>query len=320
MNTAVYLPFLAAVLMAVCCRPATARLAPRLAVWATTVCAVVVAASGVGALVVLASPVAAEVPLVAQLGRWRPGTVAAHTPVPWTISLLAAGLLAAVAIRLVRAAAALGRESVSAWRVTRAVREVGAAAVTVVDDDVPYAHAVGLGLRRYGAVVVSSALVDLLDAEERAAVIAHERGHLRQGHTAVAAVMRLAVAMNPLLGVVERDVRFGLERCADEAAAATTGRPVTASAIAKAALAQSSASEGRRGRRGRGRRRDGEPALTFHRHDTAARVGALLASPTTGRRSVWLLAALGVASCAALALATHDTERFYEAVRIWSQH
>jgi hypothetical protein len=135
---------------------------------------------------------------------------------------------------------------------------------------------------------------------------------------AVVALMRLAVAMNPLLGVVERDVRFGLERCADEAAAATTGRPVTASAIAKAALAQPAAADGRGGC---GRQRQGwEPALTFHRHDTAARVGALLASPTTGRRSVWLLAALGAASCAALALATHDTERFYEAVRIWSQH
>jgi beta-lactamase regulating signal transducer with metallopeptidase domain len=317
-NTAVYLPFVAALLMVACCRPATARLAPRLAVWATTVCAVVVAASGVGALVVLASPVAAEVPLVAQLGRWRPGAVAAHTPVPWMISLLAGGLLAAVAIRLGREAVALGREAVSAWRVTRAVRAAGGAAVTVVADDAPYAHAVGLGLRRYGAVVVSSALVDLLDDEEREAVIAHERGHLGQAHAAVVALMRLAVAMNPLLAVVERDVRFGVERCADEAAAVATGRPVTASAIAKAALAQASPAGGR-GRHGH-RRPGWEPALTFHRHDTAARVSALLASPTTGRRSVWLLAALGAVSCAALALATHDTERFYEAVRIWSQH
>lgn len=55
-------------------------------------------------------------------------------------------------------------------------------------------------------------MLELLDADERVAVMAHERAHLRQGHTVFMAVARLAAAMNPLLAGVAADMAFVLER------------------------------------------------------------------------------------------------------------
>jgi hypothetical protein len=58
--------------------------------------------------------------------------------------------------------------------------------------------------------------------------------------------------------------------------------------------------------------------LTFERHRVTDRVVAMLEPPAQRTRPAWGLLAIAVAAALALAWATHDTERFFEAVRLWS--
>ena len=61
------------------------------------------------------------------------------------------------------------------------------------------------------------------------------------------------------------------------------------------------------------------PRLALHEHWATARVGALLAERRRGVRPAWLLVAAALGAAFALAWALHDTERFFEAVRLWSR-
>jgi len=83
-----------------------------------------------------------------------------------------------------------------------------------------------------------------LSADERHALLAHERAHLRYQHHLFLLVLQLSAAVNPLLRPLSRVGSFTLERWADEAAVTAVGdRPLVARAIARAALATGSAPE-----------------------------------------------------------------------------
>jgi predicted Zn-dependent protease len=85
--------------------------------------------------------------------------------------------------------------------------------------------------------VVSDLLLDRLDAESRAALIAHEEAHLSGRHCLFAAAARLAAAANPMLVPVARAVEYTVERWADEHAAAVTGdRGLVAETVGQVAL------------------------------------------------------------------------------------
>jgi len=87
-----------------------------------------------------------------------------------------------------------------------------------------------------------------LSAPERQVLLAHERAHAGGSHYLFTSAARLAAAANPLLRPVAAEVAYTVERWADERAAAATGdRPLTARAIARAALATSAAPPGRTG-------------------------------------------------------------------------
>lgn len=308
MNSVVYVPFAASVLVAVLSRLGAHRLWPRAAVWAITVSSAALSLSTVGALIVLASPLPAQAPPVAKLGRWQPGAVATHTPVPWIVSTLALVALIVLARRLIRAAGALVGEARAAAAVVRAANSTPRGGyILLIEDPTPHAHAVGVGVTGRGTIVLSSSMLRLLDDDERAAVVAHERTHLVARHTVFSTVVRLAVAMNPLLVPVSEDLRFALERAADEAAAVDTDRAVVASALAKVALALLAKSP----QVGIG--------FAFHRNDLTHRVAAMLDAPNRRSRPAWLLIAVASAAAVALVWATHDTERFFEAVRLWSR-
>ncbi|MFJ6793279.1 hypothetical protein [Streptomyces sp. NPDC091268] len=76
-----------------------------------------------------------------------------------------------------------------------------------------------------------------LSPAERAALLAHERAHLRGRHVFVAAV-ELAALCHPALRALPEPPAYALERWADESAAEAVGdRRVTARAIGTAALA-----------------------------------------------------------------------------------
>lgn len=306
MNTVVYVPFVASLLVAGLSRAASSRLWPRAASWAIAGTALALSVSTVGALVLLASPLPARVPLVATLGEWKPHAVASHSPVPVAVSLAALVVLAALTWRTARELHRLGHEAWDAY----GVAGVGRDGLVVIDDARPGAHAVGLGITGRGGIIVSSAMLALLDGDERDAVVAHERAHLQERHALFLAIVRLAAAANPLVTSMRADLRFSLERRADEAAALTTERAVVASALAKTALGALGALD---------RAADPRPGFAFHRLGVTDRVAALLAAPDRRTQLAWWLGAVAVVAGLALAWATHDTERFFEAVRLWSR-
>ena len=81
-------------------------------------------------------------------------------------------------------------------------------------------------------------MLKALDADEQAALLAHEEAHLRHHHQAYLQLTRLAVAGNPLLRPLLALVHTGTERWSDEVAAHAIGnREVTARAVGRAALA-----------------------------------------------------------------------------------
>jgi hypothetical protein len=89
-------------------------------------------------------------------------------------------------------------------------------------------------------IVVSSAMMGLLDDDERAAMLAHERSHIDNRHHRYLVLAGAAAAAVPLVRPIAARVRYCTERWADESAAQVVGdRTLVARTIAKAALARS---------------------------------------------------------------------------------
>ncbi|MFJ2651595.1 M56 family metallopeptidase [Streptomyces sp. NPDC087420] len=104
-----------------------------------------------------------------------------------------------------------------------------------MDDPVPVAFALP---GAPGRVVVSSTMLRALTADERRALLAHERAHLRHRHHVFLLVTQLTAAVNPLMRPVADGGGFALERRADEDAGTVVGDPpLVARAVARAALA-----------------------------------------------------------------------------------
>lgn len=315
MRTVIYLPFALSLvfvgLSGLVCR----RTSPRPAAWSLTVAMVLLAVSTVGALVLLAWPLAARLPLVAQVGGWRPGAVNHGVPVPEWVSVLAALALAAVAVLVVRQVRSVGNRLVEIARMHADLEPTGAAAVAVVDDPRPSAHALPRTVAHQGVVVVSTGLLDALDGEERTAVLAHERAHLAHGHRLFLIVGGLAAAMNPLVLLGGDDLAFALERWADEDAAACTSRMVTARALAKAALAKLAMVPERIA--SGSARCAGLMVMELGRLGVPQRVAALLHPDADRRRTglAWLVAGVALIAVAAIVWATRDTEHAFEVLQ-----
>ncbi|GGR91976.1 membrane protein [Streptomyces humidus] len=107
--------------------------------------------------------------------------------------------------------------------------------VAVLPDETPYAYALPGGRR--DRIVVTTALLDHLQAAERRALFAHERAHLTAGHHRHLLAVRLAAQANPFLRPLRTAVAYTAERWADEDAARAVGsRRTVARAIGRAAL------------------------------------------------------------------------------------
>lgn len=178
-----------------------------------------------------------------------------HSVSPWLSA--AAGLAAGVGIW--RAASVLRAHS-RLRRVDGGVR--------FVEHDAPFAFtAPGRG----GLIVVSSALDAALEADELAVVLAHERAHVRHRHDRYLLLVQMIAALLPPLTPLVRQVRFSIERWADEDAVADCGdRRLVAQTLGRVALM-------------------GAPmggALAFGGLGVAARVNALLSPPVVPLRGV----------------------------------
>lgn len=88
-----------------------------------------------------------------------------------------------------------------------------------------------------GSIVVSTSMLDALTLEERRALFAHERAHLRFGHHRYLLASPVLEGTVPFVRPLTRRVYWLLERWADEEAARDVGDCETVvTAIAHAAL------------------------------------------------------------------------------------
>lgn len=90
--------------------------------------------------------------------------------------------------------------------------------------------------QRYGGIVISDALVAAMLPDELAAVLAHEREHVRGHHHLALAILDVVVAplrWIPLMSAIVGAVPHYLEIAADDAARRCTGTPALASALLK---------------------------------------------------------------------------------------
>lgn len=127
-------------------------------------------------------------------------------------------------------------------RAHRALAGLPGGELAVLPDDVPYAYALP-GRCDTGRIVVSTALLEQLESEERRVVLAHERAHLRRAHHRLLLLGQLAARANPLLRPLRDEIAYYAERWADEEAAGEVGsRRVVARAVARAALVSGGAS------------------------------------------------------------------------------
>jgi beta-lactamase regulating signal transducer with metallopeptidase domain len=211
-------------------------LAPRLArkggpgpgAWALAGIAVIAGSASTWSLGLLALTLFDDMPPWRALGE--DPALDLPTPVPDLVAAIAVLLLIAGAIRLV---VDLHRRLTT----VRRLRRVGTshAGVAVADLETPMAVAVP---GRPGHVLVTTAMLRLLDRHERRVMFAHERAHLRHRHHALVLTAAAAAAVNPLLIPARDAVTYLVERWADEDAASEVGnRDLAARAIARAALA-----------------------------------------------------------------------------------
>lgn len=233
MRLAVYLPLILPLTAVPVARLAADHLHPKAATRLLTVVAAVLAACSTLCLALLMVVGTAQVPGNPLPDGWADPEVRNEVPhVRLTGTIAIAGLVAVVV-----AAAVVVRRVVRVRRDARKAVEGLAAAgdVAVLPDDAPYAFALP---GREPRVIVSTGMLHCLNAQERQALIAHERAHLARRHHRVLLIARLAAASQPLLWPLRTAIDYTVERWADEDAAVSIGdRRATARAVGKAAMA-----------------------------------------------------------------------------------
>ncbi|TWV55633.1 M56 family metallopeptidase [Streptomyces misionensis] len=298
MTFTVYVPLVVTVVLAVLA-PAARRLPPRAAARSLACAALVTATGWLGSLALLSFTGLAQIPEVAERGHWSVAALRAEDPVSLAVAVLGAlGLIAALGSLAV---AAVRQTRQLLWARREAAAVPGDTELTVLDDEVPQAFALP---GAPGRIVVSRGMLRCLGDDERAALLAHERAHLRGRHHLYLALWRLTAAVTPLLRPLADAGGFVLERWADEDAAAHVGsRTVVARAVGRAALASAAAHR--------------RPQLAATGGAVPQRVRALLAPPPAPRALPLVAGAVLLAlCCASLAEAASDSERMVVSARI----
>ncbi|MBO0812092.1 MAG: M56 family metallopeptidase [Microlunatus sp.] len=278
------------------------RLPPAVAVKFLTPAALAAALTTGFCLAVLAFNALSQLPVVAHLGHWAlAGDPDDGTPSPVTgviLAIVVVGLLITAVHYLVNAAADAIRFGSACRQLNQSRRRL-----VVLDDSVADAFAVPGRRRR---IVITSAMLAALNADERAVLIAHERSHLEHHHQLFVQAANLAAQANPLLLGVAAVVRTLTERWADEdAAVAVEDRNLVARTVAKAALARTASISATRARV--------MAASGIATTGVPERVRALThPQPRPQRRLAVALAGLAVAGLLASVSIAHATERKFE--------
>jgi Zn-dependent protease with chaperone function len=233
-HVAVYIALALAVLIAPAGRLAARRLAPRSAALTLVAVATCAAAGWIWSLGLLAVTLVNRAP--DGPGRLL-GVQMSDDPVPAWVGLAAALLLGAAGGRLLQALSAELRRMRATHRAVTACGPANGELLVIVDP-VPQAFVVPSLRHHPGRIVVSTAMLQALDAEERAVLLAHERSHLRNRHSWLRTSVGLAAAAHPMLGRIGNQLAVALERWADEdAAGMVSSRCVAARSLGRAALA-----------------------------------------------------------------------------------
>lgn len=263
------------------------HLNPRRATQALTAAVVLAAVAMVTALAQVTLAGLSEIPAVAHAIGWCSALYGgAHGASP-IFGLVAGAFLLAVA-------AGAGRYALRVRSEMAVFSNV--AGVEVIDMEGPVAFAVP---GRPGGVVIGAGLLRDLDADERAAVLAHESAHLRFHHHRYVRVADFCAAGIPFLRPLARQVRFMTERWADEVAADRVGsRELVATTIARVALMRPASVA--------------PLALGFGGRGIVARVDALM-NPTSTSFVIGAFAATGVVALVALSsgLQVHHLAQFF---------
>jgi hypothetical protein len=297
MLISVYVPFAVTAVLALLAPRLARRLTPRPAAWALACAALVTAIGWTGSLALLAFTGIAQIPQVAAEGHWSVTALRAEDPVYLVVAAVSTCLLAASLVSLSLAARRQLRDVMRARRECAGLR--GGTELVVLDDDAPLAFALP-GKR--GRIVVTRGMLRCLGDDEREALLAHERAHLRRKHHRFLGLWRLTASLNPLLRPLADTGAFVLERWADEEAAAQVGdRAVVARAVGRAALASAGAPR---------------PVLAVTGGEVPQRVRALLAPPPARRSLPFMAGALLLSvCCASLANAASDSDRMVDGAK-----
>ena len=299
MAWAMLLPLAASAVMWASATSLGSSLPPATAVRLLTATMLVTALGTGFVLAVAAFTVLAQLPTIAALGRWSVEVLRTGDPISVSAGVAAGVTVVTLLTASIQRALASGRDLIRSAVLCRRLGPA-AAGLVVVADDTPDAYALpGLG----GRIVVSTAMLQALPADERAVLLAHEAAHLAKHHHAYLLIAGLAAAANPMLRPSAHVVRQAIERWADEIAAAEVGdRALAARALARAGLA-----------RGAVQRHDLAVALGGADASVANRARALLAAPPAPRPLLAAaLAVLLLVVISASAVTARDTEARFE--------
>ncbi len=199
------------------------RLPPRLAARFVTIALVLVVVAALPTALMVAVAFLAHAPVVGIGFQWCAQAIGLHGSVPPWIGVPVLALLVTGGVRSLRLV-----------RQHRALRMDFAHRIHIAPSHKPYAVTLP---GRSGQIVLSTAMVDMLDSDERRIVIAHEEAHARYRHDRYLLAAELAAALLPPLRALARRVSFSVERWADEAAVAACGdRRLVAVTLGKVAL------------------------------------------------------------------------------------
>jgi hypothetical protein len=290
-----FLPLVLSGLFGVFAPPLSRRLPPHVASWLLSLGGLLAAAASSASLGLLALPLVGQAPPVAASGQWSQAVLRERDPLGVPVGLLAAVAVAVLAARFLQVGV---RRLRAVHEAHRAAAELAGRGGELCVLDSLDRHALAVP-GRPGRIVVTTGLLRALDADQRRALLAHERAHLRHRHHLHQTAAALVVAVNPLLSRLPAALELSCERWADEDAASVSRRAVVADALVRAATGCRAPASG--------------VALAAAGADVTARVAALHAP--VPRLVLWRVVVPGAvltAAAIALAVAMRDTERLFE--------
>ncbi len=199
------------------------RLPPRLATRFVTVALVLVVVAALPTALVISVAFLAHAPVVGFGFEWCARAMGLHDAVPAWIGVPSVVLITVGSAR-----------TFTLLRQHRALRLASPRPIHIAPSHKPYAVTLP---GRAGQIVISTAMVAMLDEDEQRIVVAHERAHAHYRHDRYLLTAELAAAVLPPLRALARRVNYSIERWADEAAATMCGdRRLVAITLGKVAL------------------------------------------------------------------------------------